>query len=272
MSATQQTSAPGGTGSASGAGQGFDVNLSTGTATSSYAFMLPDGVAGQKPQLSIEYHHNAGLGPFGMGWILSTRSIRSAIDHGTPTGDATDRILDGGAEIVPIGDGVFGALREAAFSRYTRKGDGWLIEDRNGATHELGLTEEFRVHHPEHPDRTLEWLLQTSRDASGNRIDYGYARDRGQVYLASVRYARYEVRLAYEDRPDVRHDGRLGFSRWMARRGSRVDLVLDPGAAERVIRTWSFDYEIAPLSGVSLLTRVRLSARGEAADGSQDVV
>ncbi|WP_345801296.1 toxin TcdB middle/N-terminal domain-containing protein [Microbacterium sp. AZCO] len=271
MSATEQTSAPGGTGSASGAGQGFDVNLSTGTATSNYTLLLPDGVAGQKPQLSIEYNHNAGLGPFGLGWILPTRSIRSAIDHGTPTGTATDRLLDGGAEIVPLGAGLFGALREAAFSRYTRTGDGWLIEDRNGTTHELGVTEEFRVADPQHPDRPLEWLLQTTRDASGNRIDYGYTRDRGQVYLASVRYARYEVRFTYEDRPDARHDGRLGFSRWVALRASRADLVLDPGAHERVIRTWSFGYDIAPGSGVSLLTSVGLVARGDAADGSQDV-
>ncbi len=271
MAKTEQTAAPAGTGNMPGLGEAFSINFSTGQGTYSYQMPLPDGVAKHTPRLALEYNHGAGHGAWGLGWRLPLRSIATMLDFGTPDEGLALRLLADGAEIMPSADGSFRAVRETAFSRYTRQGDGWKLEERNGQVHVFGLGAASRVAHPDHPGRVLEWLIERSTDVCGNAIDYTYVSDNGFAYPATIRYASYELRFRYEDRPDVRHDGRLGFARRRALRCAAVELVLDPGAGERVIRSWRFGYVQAPGSLASLLDEVRLTSHGPAADGSLDV-
>src|SRR4051812_5260647 len=129
MANTQQTSSPGGSSIGSGRGETFSINLGTGTAMHSYKLPLPDGVAGHTPALVLEYTNGAGLGTFGLGWRLDMRAITAGLDFGAPDDDGLVlRLLDGGSEIVPTADGMYRLLRESAFDRYTRTGDGWNIE------------------------------------------------------------------------------------------------------------------------------------------------
>jgi RHS repeat-associated protein len=232
---------------------------------------LPDGVARHGPRLALEYAHGAGHGPFGLGWRLPLRSITRRLDFGPPGAGLVERFLDNGEELVPAADSTFRAARETGFQRYTRIGDGWKVEERDGHVHELGVSAAARIADPAHTDRVIEWLVERSTDACGNVVTYGYLLKDGFSYPESIRYASYEVRFRYEDRPDARRDSRAGFPRRRTQRCTRADLVLNPGPGERVIRTWSFGYALAPGSGVSLLTEIRLIARGAAVDGSQDV-
>ncbi len=272
MAKEEKNAPPAGTGNAAGLGEAFSINLSTGQGTYTYQMPLPDGVAKHMPKLALEYAHGAGHGAWGLGWRMGLRSISRRLDFGTPDESLIERFMDGGNELMPSVDGTFRAMRETAFSRYRRRGDGWVIEDRNGQVHELGLTPAGRVAHPDHPDRVVEWLLERSLDVSGNAIQYTYLFDSGMAYPQTIRYAIYEVRFTYEARSDVRHDGRAGFSRRRALRCARVELMLDPGRpAERVIRSWSVAYTTAPGSGVSLLADIRLVTHGTAPDGAQDV-
>ena len=273
MAKTEQNSPPSGTGNLPGLGEAFSINLSTGQGTYSYQIPLPDGVAKHTPKLVLEYNHGAGHGPWGLGWRLSLRSISRRLDFGTPDQSPVERFLDTGAEIVPADDGTFRAMRETMFTRYSRIGAGWKIEERTGLVHELGTAPTSRVAHPAHPDRAVEWLVDRTTDVSGNAIAYRYRFDQGIAYPEAIRYAIYEVRFEYENRPDVRHDGRAGFSRRRALRCTAIRLVLDPETPEeRVIRTYQYVYATAPGSGVSLLREIRLTANGAAADGSNDVV
>ncbi|MBA2277631.1 MAG: VCBS repeat-containing protein, partial [Chloroflexia bacterium] len=275
---TGQTSPPAGTGFVPGLGEAFRINLSTGQGVYSYKLPLPDGVGGHTPALSLEYAHGVTSGPFGLGWRLGLRTIARRLDFGTQggpdgdDGDLVERFTDSGAELMPIADGTFRAMTETSFARYRRAGDGWRIEERNGLVHELGTTAASRSADPDDPTRVHEWLLDRTRDPSGNEIIYSYLFDEGIAYPAEIRYAAYAVRFVYEDRPDVRTDGRMGFSRRRTRRGTTVELFLDPGANERRIRSWAMTYALEPSSGVSLLTAIRLTSHGAAADGSEDVV
>jgi RHS repeat-associated protein len=281
MAKTEQSSPPAGNGQAPGLGEAFSINLSTGQGTYSYQIPLPEGVAGHTPRLALQYAHGNGHDAWGLGWRFPLRGIARRLDFGTPgtpdEGLVAERFVDGDAEIVPLADGSFRALREAAFSRYTRSGDGWRIEERDGQVHELGLTAAARVAPPDRPEdagRVVEWLVERTLDVSGNAIQHTYRMDQGIAYPAAIRYAVYEVRFTYEERPDARHDGRAGFSRRRALRCSRIALVLDPGdpgGGERTLRTYDFVYTTAPGSGVSLLAEIRLTAKGAAADGSADV-
>ncbi len=272
MAKSEKTSPPAGTGNMPGLGEAYTINLSTGQGTYAYKLPLPDGVAGHTPQLALEYAHGVGHGPFGLGWRIGLRSITRRLDFGPPAEGMIERFLDSGTELMPIADGTYRAMRETGFGRYTRVGDGWRIEERNGSVHELGTAAAARVAPPDHPDRPVEWLVERTFDTSGNDIAYTYDFDQGVAYPAAIRYAAYEVRFLYEARPDVRHDGRAGFSRRRALRCQRIELVVDPGPGERIVRSYRLVYRLPAASAVSLLSEIRLTAHGPAADGSDDVV
>ena len=272
MTTTAYTSPPGGSSTGSGRGETFSINLGTGTAMHRYQLPVPDGVAGHTPALALEYNSGTGLGAFGLGWRLDLRAITAGLDFGAPDDAGLFlRLLDSGSEIVQSADGTFRLLRETSFDRYTRVGSGWRIEQRNGIAHDLGTTVATRVAHPDHADRIAEWLADHSTDTFGNSIDYTYRHESGYAYPQTIRYARYEVRFDYEDRPDVRHDGRYGFSRRQTLRCHDVRLVLDPGPAERLVRSWQIGYLVAAGSQVSQLAALTMTSHGAAPDGSLDV-
>ena len=262
------TSPPSGTGNVPGLGEAFNINLNTGQGMYSYTLSLPDGVAGHTPKLRLEYSHGAGHGPFGLGWRLPIRSIARRLDLGVPDENTAERFMDSGAEIVPVAGGLFGTLVETSFTRYRRKDDGWLIEERNGVVHEAGLSPAARIAEPGHPERAHEWLVERTLDPCENAITYSYLINEGIPYVSEIHYAAYAIRLEYEDRPDARTDGRLGFLRRRAKRCFRINLILDPGPAERRIRSWRFAYEISPRNNVSLLSSIEMVSHG----GSQDVI
>jgi RHS repeat-associated protein len=270
-SRTGVTSAPSGTGNVPGLGEAFNINLNTGQGVYSYKLPLPDGVAGHGPNLSLEYAHGKGNGPFGLGWQLPIRSITRRLDFGVPGSGSAETFLDSGMELVQLTDGSFRVLVESTFTRYSRSGPGWRIEERNGVVHELGLDAAARIAHPDHPDRVQEYLLERSLDTSNNAVTYKYLIDNGFAHVSEIRYAAYAVRFVYEERPDVRRDGRAGFLRMRTKRCNRIELFLNPGPQEQRIRSWTFSYEIDPVSGVSLLTSIRMASHGAAPDGLQDV-
>jgi RHS repeat-associated protein len=272
MSKSEQNSPPGSNGNAIGLGETFKINLSTGQGTYTYQIPLPDGVCKHTPKLSLEYAQGFGHSAWGLGWRINFRSIGMRLDFGTPDQEQIVRYMDNGAEIMPIEDGSYRALRESAFSRYTRSGNGWKIEDRNGIVHLLGISPQAQIAPPGEPTRVMEWLLESSKDVSGNEIKYTYQIDEGFAYPKTINYAIYEIRFHYSSRSDIRHDGRAGFSRMRRLLCTKLELVLNPGQiGERVIRSWVFGYKIAPISAVSLLATINLTSHGIAPDGSEDV-
>src|SRR3989442_13197204 len=107
-----QTAAPAGTGSAPGLGEAFSINLSTGQGMYSFKLPLPEGVGGHTPRLALEYAHGQGHSAFGFGWRLPLRTISRRLDFGVPAGDgplltASERFMDSGAELLPLGDGTY---------------------------------------------------------------------------------------------------------------------------------------------------------------------
>jgi RHS repeat-associated protein len=270
-SRTGISSPPAGTGNVPGLGEAFSINLNTGQGVYSYKLPLPDGVAGHAPRLTLEYAHGTGLNLFGLGWRLPIRSITRRLDHGVSDQRSSELFLDSGTELVEMDDGSFATLSETVFTRFTRAGGGWRIEERNGIVHELGSSAATRIADPAHPDRVHEYLLERSLDPSGNEITYSYLIDGGWAYVAEIRYAAYAVRFSYENRGDVRRDGRAGFLRTRAKRCRQIQLFLDPGQQARRIRSWHFVYEAEPTSGVSLLKTISMVSHGTASDGSEDV-
>ncbi len=250
-------SPPASTGSVAGLGEAFRMNLNTGQGVYSYAIPLPDGVAGLNPKLTLEYTQGTRSGPFGFGWQLALRTILRRLDLGTP-GEQPETFLDGSNQITALKDGSYGAIYETAFSRYTRLGDGWKIEERNGDVWQIGTLPAARIADPAQPSNVQSWLVEQWTNASRNSVNYTWDTSDGIPYLTELRYAAYSVRLTYEARPDVRHDRRAGFLCTLAKRCTQIDLVLDPGAGETRLRTWTLTYITDAQSGISLLAAVQL--------------
>ncbi|HLV00237.1 MAG TPA: toxin TcdB middle/N-terminal domain-containing protein, partial [Acidobacteriota bacterium] len=265
------TSPPAGTGQVAGLGEAFRINLNTGQGVYSYKLPLPDGIAGFTPQLSLEYAHGNSHGLFGFGWRLPVRQISRRLDYGTGGDDLHEFFSDSGAEIMPIEDDLYGQINETGFARYHRLEEGWRIEERNGTVHHLGRHPDARLSDPDNPQRVTDWLLEESVDPCGNTITYRYVVDEGSACLSEIRYAAYAVRFQYETRPDQRWNGRAGYLRRVSKRCARIELYLDPGSGERLIRSWNFRYQVEESSRLSLLSQIELTSHGTAEDGSDDV-
>ncbi len=131
---SQAISVPQGAGKIQGMGESFSTQMSTGVATFSVPFSLPDARGGSQPSLTLSYSSGDGHGIAGVGWGIGWPYIARQTDRGLPNyNDQTnwqpqqDRfVFNGGQELVPIctvnGGGCTGQLPGEIMPSW---GDGW---------------------------------------------------------------------------------------------------------------------------------------------------
>jgi RHS repeat-associated protein len=252
-------SVPRGPGSIEGLGESFEANLNAGSVRETVPIALPPGTNGLAPSLALAYDSGFGNGPLGIGWSLGVSTVQVQTEKGLPRYDGTDRFLLDGAELVPVGGGVYRLKHEGRFVRVRRAGDGWQVDAPDGRTLRYGLSAEARVEAPRAggATATFSWALEEVVDLFGNRIVYSYVKDRGQSYLAAIAYnvrpgaAENRVDLEYEPRPDPLTDYRPRFAVTTAQRLRRISVF----GQKRLVRRYVLDYDEA--TGVSLLASVR---------------
>ena len=262
--ASQTPALPGNGGGLAGLGETFTPDLCTGTGTMAVPLDLPNGPNDICPKLTLRYDSSAPNGPFGLGWALPLpRLIRSTM-RGRVRGDASDRIvLEGSGPLVRSADGTLRPEVETGDWRVVAQGPGFLVTDRSGTRYELGMTPDSRI--PGAGGSTWSWLLHAIEDNLGNRAELTWQVDGAQRYLESLVYGPFEVRLAYELRPDVLRFGRAGFLLVTSKRCRSVELRI-VGDAQPLVRRWTFTYQPSDPSGASLLRSITLA--GFAPDGT----
>lgn len=244
---TSKISLPSGPGSIEGLGESFEPQLNTGT----YVFRIPLKMTALRgavqPDLGLSYNSGAGNGPLGMGWSLSTPALQRQTDKGLPSYTGADTMVDStGEELVRLADGTYRAENEAGFVRWEDLGaDGWRATLKNGTVLRYGRTSQARQNHP--TLGTFRWLLESAEDLNGNRVQYTYLTDRGQVYLSEIEWGLHatqrsktlRLQVTYEDgRPDPIVDYRGRFRCETRKRLS--DLTM--WQADRRIRHWRLSY------------------------------
>ncbi|WP_441291587.1 SpvB/TcaC N-terminal domain-containing protein [Sorangium sp. KYC3313] len=202
---------PKGGGAIRGIGEKFSVNPATGTSSLAVPLPASPGRGGFGPQLQLAYDSGGGNGAFGLGFALSIASISRKTDKGLPRYrddiESDDYILSGAEDLVPTlsqtgapeldrGTHVARTYRPrveglfARIERWIRKDDGdvhWRVTTKDNTTHVYGQTPEARIADPRGPEvgrdaRIFRWLLEESRDDTGNIIRYEYkAEDGGGV-------------------------------------------------------------------------------------------
>lgn len=257
-------SLPSGAGSIEGLGESFEPQLNTGGSSYGVTISLPPGRAGLAPTVRLGYNSYAGNGLCGLGWAMEFPDLKRQTDKGFPEYDEGDTFLFGGEELVPLNNLDWRCENERSFQRLRRidsDGDGlldaWEVTERNGTRHTLG---RFRgqngrwsvVEHPEKGglapfDRTYQWLLDSTTDVHGNRIEYEYAPGTGVLYPSRITYAHsgdmfHEVTFAYQVRPDQLSDFRPSFSRLLDRRLARIEAR----SGGQLLRAYNLAYDYEP--------------------------
>ena len=263
-------SLPEGGGEVNGLGERFQPDLLKGTGNYSVPIEVPGVPDGPKPDLSLDYSTGAGNDVFGMGWsIAGSMAITRRTDDGVPAYDGADEFALGSAVLVPVGDGRYRPRRDEDGRHISRgNGGGWIVRTPVGERYELGTTATSRVTDDE-GDRVLSWLLAEREDAAGNAVSYEYDHHRNAAYLSRITWGTYVVEFEYESRPDVLRNGRGGFEVTTARRCSAIELRSDALDSPRIAR-WTFTYEQADGSGVSLLTAIEKTGYGP--DGETETI
>lgn len=296
-------SLPSGPGSIEGLGESFEPQLNTGTSSYGVSIALPPGRAGLQPKVRLSYNSGQGNGLAGLGWSLELPCIKRQTDKGFPGYGQTDTFVFQGEELVPLNnaDRDWRCENESGFQRFRQidtnsdfVADAWEMRERDGTRHIFG---QYRgqggrwssvmnpgLFQPSQPttyqDTTYCWMLDTTIDLHGNRIEYEYTARTGILYPSRITYSHggkdggvsHEVVFFYESRTDTFNDYRPTFSVRTDWRLRRIE-VRSSGA---LVRAYDLQYAYqggdltsdetdaqngSVSTGVSLLKRVVQSGR-----------
>jgi RHS repeat-associated protein len=204
------------------------------------------------PNITLGYSSASGNGVFGIGFSLSILSISRRTETRIPRYDDTDTfILPGGINLVATqaDDARSQQIRAERRVQQTEDGQTWTVTDyrpqlegsfakiefwvldnvavyeahwkvvsRENVTSIYGRTENARIADPRDRSRVLQWLLEESQDALGNKVAYSYKQENDENmleeiyetgrtyganrYIQSIRYGNY----FYEDEDGTRQE------------------------------------------------------------------
>ncbi|MDQ5823766.1 MAG: S-layer homology domain-containing protein [Chloroflexota bacterium] len=169
----------------------FEVDIQSGTASTSYPINLPPGPGGFGPNVSLSYSSGAvdrvdqgqqGSSSVGWGWTLSTSYI-AASQHEYVSEDGRSAYYPWTASIVSQGangdlikgtDGVWHTASES-FAKivYNNQTDSWEAWDKSGTHYVFDL--RAKTWDDKHSVLvTNRWMLNRATDVHGNTITYKY--------------------------------------------------------------------------------------------------
>lgn len=252
--------------------------ISTGDARLTYPLEIPKGRGGLQPELVIAYDSAGGNGWTGVGWDVSTPSIRVDTRWGVPrydVGRETESYVLNGEQLTPVAhrgdlqprtsEKVFHSRVEGRFDRIVRHGDKpsnywWEVTDKRGVRTVYGGAQDATL--ADASGNIAVWAAREVRDAHDNLLRYHHARvnDGGVVDAAVAGRTLYPQRITYTGhaetegrysvtfirdrdraeprRGDVQINARYGFKEVIADLLRRVEVKLD----DQLIRAYEFDY------------------------------
>src|SRR5207247_1706094 len=176
---------------------------------------LPPGRNGFQPQLSLGYSTGNGSGAFGLGWSISVPGVSRKTSKGIPVYDDSKDvfILSGAEDLVAVFGAPSGATRyrprtEGLFALIDHHHDAsnnyWEVRSKDGLISLYGTpaasgTDPAVIAKISDRRKVFAWKLTKTADPFGNKIQYDYERDAGEVgphhwdqlYLKRIRYGDY---------------------------------------------------------------------------------
>ncbi|MHB9833280.1 SpvB/TcaC N-terminal domain-containing protein [Paraburkholderia terrae] len=298
-------SLPQGGGALHGIGEKFSPDLHTGTGNFTVPIALPPGRNGFQPQLNLSYSTGGGNGLFGLGWNLSVPGVSRQTSKGIPRFDDSNDvfILSGNEDLNPVLGAPSGAQRyrprtEGLFALIDHfrddRDDYWQVKSKDGLVSVYGTPrpadapqdwkDPAAIKDPGTRERShiAAWMLTSTVDPFGNRIEYAYERDVtntdgphhwDQIRLSEIRYVDYgtgrqrkflvAVNFVYEDRPDPFSEYRAGFEIRTVKRCARIEISTH-ATTDILTRTYRLLYldqgtlptDQLPINRASLLSQI----------------
>ena len=197
----------------------FNVNP-MGGASYSLPIVVPPGVNGLGPELSISYSSSSGSGIAGFGWHFGGissigRGPQTIYNDGEVSGvnlDINDRFYLDGQRLVNTSS-TYGAsdaqyqTENDIFTRVTPEGTdsngpAWFkAETKSGLTYEYGNITASKQVISGH-SQVLNWFVSKISDLFGNHIDFSYIQDHHSVYPSVITYGPNTITFSYKQRSD----------------------------------------------------------------------
>lgn len=231
-------SLPKGGGAISGIGETYTCNPFTGT----FQFSLPLPTTPCRdftPQVNLTYDSGLGNGVFGIGFMIDLPVINRKVSTGVAKYDETDVfIFSQSEELVRTSkeskrvtdlsgiewEVIFYELKtEGLFSifEYWKSLDSsyWRVISKDNVISIYGQDASSRIHDPKNEDKVFSWLIQSSENATGSRIEYEYKKENnsnigdnlflhnrcydGNKYISNIKYGNYynekgQEKMAFE--------------------------------------------------------------------------
>ncbi len=249
-------------GSVRGLADDAAVTSFTGQVQYQIPIEVPTAAGGVAPSLALGYNGDLGNGPLGVGWSFSQPGIRRSLRLGVPAYDATDELelvgMPVSGQLVPLPDGTYRVESQA--NRYTGRAvaGGFELVDPNGVIYRLGETTAGRK---ASGSQVAFWYLEQIQYTNGQTIDYRYAQDQGEVYLAGITWGPplgalkvFRAEMVYESRGDAVVSYRTGFRVATAQRLAKIN-ILSYAQVQRTIAL-SYDEQFA----LSRLQQVKVTS------------
>ncbi|MGD2185986.1 MAG: toxin TcdB middle/N-terminal domain-containing protein [Desulfobacterales bacterium] len=282
--------------------RGSAAVANSGEATVSIPLMVPPGVRGVRPQLSLQYSSTGGDIGLGTGWSLGfgfPDAVRRANRFGIPLYDDEDVFTFGSQDLVKVGDQFpvryrtrIDSFQKIEHSIGLHGFSDWLVTERNGTRLEYGGI-GFQSAIPGVPRvlRIYAWHLARVIDTYGNTIKFEYEGPDTARRLKQILYTFnngvavgqvQKVVFHWENRPDANGDNSpdalrdsiCGAEIVHDKRLDRIETYND----DHLVQVYDLVYAGDPASGTQLtpVTRtwqmVALEVTGHATDGSTDTL
>ncbi|WP_202763198.1 FG-GAP-like repeat-containing protein, partial [Bathymodiolus thermophilus thioautotrophic gill symbiont] len=249
----------------------FSVNQ--GTANYAIPITVPPGIAGMKPELSINYNSNMGNGQLGVGFSLgglSTihRCTKTIVTDGVKGGvnyDDHDKYCLNGQRLIVISgtDGQPSSEYRTemnSFSKIKYNGNYWTVKTKSGQTFKYGNTQNSKI---EAQGKSIVrlWAVNKIIDATGNAINYVYNENNanGEYTLSSINYADSSIGLTYEGRSDVSTSYQVGSKLRQTKRLSNITTYVN----NNIVRTYDLEYQYYSTPKKSQLISIKECVNGQ---------
>ncbi|RLA06033.1 MAG: hypothetical protein DRQ51_10560, partial [Gammaproteobacteria bacterium] len=224
-----------------------------GAANYNVPLITPPGVAGLKPNISINYSNQTKNGILGMGFSIGGIStIHRCTSTIATDGSYNDRIeyntndkycLDG-KRLIAVNGTVAGDSNSEYrtevdnFSKIIFDGNQWIIKTKTGKTMHYGNSENSQIE-AEGKSEIRHWAISQIIDSSGNKIAYQYNKEPTEYTIKNIAYVNNSINFVYEDRADKILHYQAGSKITQNKRLKTISIF----ANDNPLRTYNLDYQ-----------------------------
>ena len=250
----------------------YKTDLYPGAGTYTYNIVVPRGILGLQPSISLFYNSQSVLqrpGVLGAGWSLSENSISRNINYSV--NDTTDDYFilsfnNNRLKVFYNGSSWNTEINPRQY-RVQNLSNGakmyWLITTTDGTEYRFGFNNDSKMDSNTGRNYAVKWNLDLIEDVNENKIFYNYkqnpfAEDKGAIYLSNITYNNDEKKLilfSYETqaRPDRRLIYDQGNILDESRRLNEISILFDGS----LVRRYSLGYEtLSDIQSLSSLANI----------------